>query len=369
METGSKNTATIKAVRNLKTIVVRIVRDQYSLSGARLVVCLGRRESAGMAETDAFRAIRRARPLRSTHKMQGARSDACRMRNAAIVGLALLASSAAACPPRHGGFKVFQALLYAGMPELSRRGVAQAHVIDRGFWLGRDQSGFADEAKVSAIVNALPQDGAPIVIDIELPELRYNYTDKAASLRAQPKIRELAQIAAQFKAASGKRAVGFYGIFPLSDYWRAIDNPAGGFHDWQRNNDDLAPIDAHVDVTFPSLYTYYRDRAGWVKQANALVCEARRISSKPVYAFIRPEFMESTVDAGRDLPRDYWQLELETLYGIADGIVIWGGYDVAADHPKSWDEAAPWWNVTQTLIKKWRLAPPISAVSKRDAAA
>lgn len=285
------------------------------------------------------------------------------MRTAALIGLTLIASSAAACPPRQGGFKVFQALLFSDMPDLRRQGIAPAYVIDRGFWKGENQSGVADPAKVAALINALPRDGAPIVIDIEWAELRYNHVDTAASAKARAKVDQLRKIAGQFKAAAGKRAVGYYGIFPLSDYWRAIDTPAGGFSDWQLNNNDLSPINTNIDVTFPSLYTYYRDRAGWVKQAHALVCEARRVSGKPVYVFVRPEFEESTVDAGRYLPPDYWQLELETLYRIADGVVLWGGYDLPADRRRPWDANAPWWKVTQKLMGKWRLARPIAAAT------
>lgn len=278
-----------------------------------------------------------------------------------FLGLALLATAAEACPPRRGGFKVFQALLYADMPDLAQRGLAPIHVIDRGFWEGADQSGVTDPSKVASILAQLPHDGGPIVIDIEWAGLRYNHSDKVAATKAQVQVRQLAQIAAQFKAAAGKRAVGFYGIFPLSDYWRAIDEPPGGFVDWQRNDDDTAPINAHVDVTFPSLYTYYQDRAGWVRQANALVCEARRISGKPVYAFVWPEFLSQSPLVRGYLPPDYWRLELETLYGIADGVVIWGGYDMAADRRQKWDEAAPWWKVTQEFLKKWRLGQTSTA--------
>ncbi len=222
------------------------------------------------------------------------------------LGLALLvvalfgdaAAAAAPCPPRRGGFRVYQALLYEHMPDLRSRGIARLHVVDRGFWRdGNGPGSAADPARVAAVIAALPHDGAPIAIDIEWPGLHARDAATAGQIRA------LASIAAQFKTAAAGHPIGYYGVFPLDDYWRAIDIPAGSVAEWQRDDDGAAPINAHVDVTFPSLYTYYRDRAGWVRQAHALVCEARRISGgKPVYAFVWPEYHEFQPGCGNGDP-------------------------------------------------------------------
>ena len=262
---------------------------------------------------------------------------------------ALAAPAAQGCArPKVGAFRVFQALIYSKMPDWGQYGIETAHVVDRGFW--RDEKNWrnADPVKSRTVVRALPADSGPIIINIENLDLHRSNPASAAT------VRELVQIGKWFKAAAGKRAVGHYGLAPLGDYWRAIDYPPGGYVDWQRDNTAAAPINAPLDYVFPSLYTYYRDQAGWVRQARAMVCEARRISGKPVYAFIWPEFHPSTVDAGREIPADYWRLQLQTLHEIADGIVIWGGYDLQHERQRQWDDTAAWWRVTREELANWR---------------
>lgn len=273
--------------------------------------------------------------------------------------LGILVVQASWCPPvlakcplkPPGPFRVYQALLYDGMPDLRRHGIAPIHVVDRDFWNGDASSHVPDPRKIRAVAAALPNDGAPIVLDIETLDLHRNNPAMASNVRL------LASIAASFKAAAPHRAIGYYGLFPLADYWRAIDVAKGGVVDWQRDNDAAAVIGRTIDVTFPSLYTHYRDQAGWVRQARAMVCEARRISGKPVYAFIWPEFHDSSRDAGKDVPGDFWRLQLSTLHDIADGIVIWGGYDLQRNRSRPWDENAGWWRVTMNEMRRWERRP------------
>ena len=270
-----------------------------------------------------------------------------------IAALSVLATTAAtarsSCPPRKAApFRVFQALLFSNPPDWQQYGIETAHVVDRGIW--KDEANFrnGDPAKIRSVVQGLPNDGGPVVIDIE--NLDLHRRNKAMGSN----VHTLARIGNWFKSASGSRGVGFYGLAPLGDYWRAIDVPAGGYVDWQHDNDAASPINARMDYIFPSLYTYYRDEQGWVRQAKAMICEARRISGKPVYAFIWPEFHPSTADAGREIPADFWQLQLRTVRAAADGVVIWGGYDLQRDKARPWDDNAIWWQVTRKEMDHWR---------------
>ena len=246
---------------------------------------------------------------------------------------------------------MFEALIHSGRPDFRRLGFGRVHVVDRGFWTDDAHPGTVDPAKLASLVAALPRDGGPIAIDIESLDLH----------RANPamprNLARLAAIAQQFRATAHGHPIGYYGLLPLADYWRAIDVPPGGAADWQGDNTAAAPLERRVEIIFPSLYTYYRDQAGWVRQAKAMICEARRISGKPVYAFVWPEFHDSTADAGREIPADYWTLELETLHGIADGVVIWGGYDLQANHARPWDENAAWWQATKAALRRWHYPP------------
>jgi hypothetical protein len=50
---------------------------------------------------------------------------------------------------------------------------------------------------------------------------------------------------------------------------------------------------------------------------------------------------------------------LNTVYQHADGVVIWGGW--GDNGPESWNEEAPWWQVTKRFMQRFNppsLSPP-----------
>jgi Hyaluronidase. len=121
-------------------------------------------------------------------------------------------------------------------------------------------------------------------------------------------------------------------------------------------NDRIISLAQTVDVFYPSLYTFYTDKAGWVEYATAQISEARRLANgKPVFAFLWPQYHNSNrLLKCQFLPADYWQLQLETVSKLADGVVIWGGWDVCNSKGKAlqWNDNAKWWQVTKAFIKK-----------------
>ena len=156
---------------------------------------------------------------------------------------------------------------------------------------------------------------------------------------------------------------GIYGTVPVQDYWRAIrDSASTEFQSWQQDNDQLERISDQVDALFPSLYTFYADRKGWVTYAIAQITEAKRkAKGKPVYAFLWPQYHESNRLLGlRPLDPDYWELELNTVHQHADGVVIWGGW--GNNGPESWNEEAPWWQVTKRFMKRIDKSAPATPI-------
>jgi len=84
-----------------------------------------------------------------------------------------------------------------------------------------------------------------------------------------------------FRSENRDAQVGFYSDLPVRDYWRAIGNRDGAkYKSWQQENDTLSDLAEHVDVVFPSLYTFYEDTAGWVRYAQANLAEARRTGNQ-----------------------------------------------------------------------------------------
>jgi hypothetical protein len=256
---------------------------------------------------------------------------------------------AAVCPPRHRApFRVFDGLIYADKPNLASAGLEPIHLVDRGIWADEaHRSGAApDPALVRRYLDSLPADGAPVVFDLE--DLDPGSSDPAQSAAG---IRWFNQVNAVFRAQARNRSYGFYGFLPARDYWRAIEGPASPrYQAWQRENDRLTPLERSLDANYPSLYTFYDDRMGWATFASAQICEARRLSSKPVYEFLWPEYHSSSSKAGQFIPPDYWRQQLELAYRLADGVVIWGGYDLAAGRRRPWDPGAPWWQETERFM-------------------
>lgn len=161
-------------------------------------------------------------------------------------------------------------------------------------------------------------------------------------------VQNLVTIGQWFKAAlpSGVK-FGFYSMAPIRDYWRSLNPASQDFKNWQADNTKMQPLANVVDVLFPSLYTFYPDRAGWVKYATANVNEAKRIAGgKPVIPYLWPHYHESNAAMqGAALLGSYWRLQLDQVQSLGlTSAVIWGGYQ------KPWNENACWWTDTKDFL-------------------
>jgi len=271
-----------------------------------------------------------------------------------LAGSVSTAAQAQSCArPAARPFRIFDATAYVGRPDLSRYGIEPIHIVDRGLWPeGAGRSGPPDPALVRRYVESLPRDNAPIVLDIEHYDL--TGSDDAARIA----LTDLRRLAAAFRAIAPDRQIGFYAIMPIPDFAPVLAGAGSAQHRaWQRQNDRLRSLQGSVTMLFPSAYTNNRDQAAWAAGAAGQICEARRLSSKPIYLFIWPEFHDSSPLRGQYLDAEFWRLQLETAYRLADGVVIFGGYDIQADHPRNWNPQAPWYAPTLAFIRE-RLRRP-----------
>lgn len=167
-----------------------------------------------------------------------------------------------------------------------------------------------------------------------------------------------------FHAEAPNLKIGYYGRPPISDYSRAILDPSRReYQAWQAENDAIRSLYSETDVFFPSVYTFYSDREGWVKYAVAQISEARRLGNgRPVYVFMWPQYHPSNrLLAYQYISSDFWELQLQTARQYADGIVIWGGWDFDNNRPAEWDESASWWQVTKKFMEGQKpTVPPAS---------
>lgn len=275
-----------------------------------------------------------------------------------VVSLPLLRASTAssANAPMSQTFVVFDGTLYKQKADLRQYGIRPITILYEGqFWpSGQASTNLPQQAVVRALAIQVASSLSPVIIDIE----RWPVTGDP--LLVQSSVMQLLTVVQWFRETVPSLRIGFYGTIPVPDYWRAIQAPTSAdFKAWQQDDNRLSIIGQQVDALFPSLYTFYADRQGWVTYAIAQITEARRkANGKPVYAFLWPQYHESNqLLGGKFLEADYWELELLTTRQYADGAVIWGGWDGLTNGPAQWDETAPWWQVTKSLLPKMGVLP------------
>lgn len=244
-------------------------------------------------------------------------------------------------------FKIFEATYFPGKPDLSSYGIQRAEVVYaiRQLYLNQQSpaalAGLPKRATVETTIARLGvRNRAPLmIVDVE------HWPNVGAQVSKS--VDNYVTLLQWIQGAAGGTPVGYYGVPPLRDYWRAIDASSAGYQQWQLENDQFARLSAAVDVMTPSLYTFYDDVEGWNRYALANVREARRIApGKPVYPFIWPQYHNSNRKLdGQYLSADYWTTELQTLEGVADGVVIWSG------STERWRTEAPWWQATLRFIE------------------
>lgn len=271
--------------------------------------------------------------------------------------LALTAPAAVPLPPpATKPFLVFDATLYKNKPALAQFGLTPLKVVYEGeMWkAGQDFKGITDQAMIQKTASSLLMvPGGRIALNIETWPLT------GPSLTVNNSLAKCLQTLTWFRTYAPKLKIGYYAFPPLGDYWRAINGlgPTSKAA-WQKDNDNIQSLANSVDIFYPSLYTFYTDKNQWVQFAIAQITEARRLAKgKPVYPFIWPQYHDSNPVIGlKFIPDDYWKLELDTIRKYADGVVIWGGYDLVAlqkgqpGGPLTWDNNASWWKVTKNFL-------------------
>lgn len=253
-------------------------------------------------------------------------------------------------------FIVFDGTLYKQKPDMAQYGISPIRIIySAEFWdQGQNMDRLPDETRVRRLAAEARVAGSIAIIDIE------NWPQHSAPV---PVILEglskYTTVVQWFHKAAPDLQVGYYGVLPIIDYWRAVNDPMSTAHvSWVHDNERLRPLRREVDALFPSLYTFYDDQSGWSRYAVAQMTEARRLAGeKPVYVFLWPQYHESNqLLGGRYLSPDFWRLELETAKSHADGVVLWGGWGQTG--PADWDESAPWWKVTKDFVRSLDSSSP-----------
>lgn len=249
-------------------------------------------------------------------------------------------------PPPDGDFEVFEIIDHRNMPDLAALGMKPLKIWYEGALFDNRTTMDVNLGKVAAAAQQAPRDS---VVDIE------RWADKHTWRVTPENVDRYIEAMQVYQANLGNGYLtGLYSILPVRNYWDAVSNPnSQDYKTWQKWNNEVEPIVAHVDRLMPSLYTFYDKndpnkfpRQGWVTYARANIEEARRIGAgKKVYAVLWPRYHPG--NAG-EIPGDYWQLQLDTCEKYADGVVIW---DDRTSDKTDWDDLGDWWDVTEAWLK------------------
>jgi hypothetical protein len=246
-----------------------------------------------------------------------------------------------------GCFRIFDATGLELKPDLTRFGIETAAVIyaPQHYWPdpARRQQLPKRSLVELTVKRRVARDRGPPLLITDLEHWPNVGSDEAVAETA----RKYIALVEWTKASAGGSAVGYYGVPPLRDYWRALAGPRSDeYQEWQAENDRFQALAEVVDVLAPSLYTFYDDERGWERYADANIQEARRLApDKPVYPFIWPQYHDSNRKlGGQYLPASFWLKQLQTLEVAADGVILW-------HPPGTWNDQAQWWIATHRFIE------------------
>lgn len=270
-----------------------------------------------------------------------------------LLALELGCAARAAVPPAEPAaarpFVLFDALLQADKPDLASAGFTPL-TWEGDLWRKGVSHDLVDEQRVHELfVRTRPDQW--YYLDIE--NWPVGSVDPATRARNLAKLERVIELARQ---SAPRIHLGLYAILPDIAYWPLLEHDAR-YARWLETNRALEPLAARVDAVFPSLYTFNDDLEGWRTYARETLIEARRYG-KPVYAFLWPEFHDSNARLkGRALPPHLWRAELELCAQLADGVVIWGGWQ------ERWNESAEWWQETRRFMQSHQADGTLRLVS------
>jgi len=274
---------------------------------------------------------------------------------ALFLGTALTPSFGAETKP----FVIFNSINYVGTPDLSKYGLRPIKVIYEAD-LDDPPSLFSSARrystkKISVAAQAAAQRKNGIVIlDMET----WGWNPGA--------MRKYAEAVREFKRDDPNSKVGMFGVMPTNialPYTAYSKNRPELLKTWEKLQPIADPVVRAVDVLAPEVYTMGDDMKAWDKEARLIVQRARQAApGRPVYVFIWPQYLSPHAGckggskAAQFIPASAWRNELETLYTIADGAILWSprwacspDSDVT-DYPK-FNEQMPWFKETLAFMR------------------
>lgn len=255
---------------------------------------------------------------------------------AAAIQLAQTGDGGSVSPPAEkSAFTLYDGTFFLTDPDLSPWGLSEigVAVYNDISVTGDSTSGDPSEAKVRALARR-SKPGDMLVLDVEhLPiDIRFVSREVAAA-----NLDILGRIVDWCHDEAPWLKVGYYYLFPLANT-HVTQSPAY-IAAYQEAIDFVRPLIQKIDVLFPQFYTYTTDPEIWLAKARGEIA-AMRPWGKPILGYMMYHYADHTPMEGTDVSPDYWRYQLDAMRELADGAVLFGGYQ------KVFDPGTPIWQAT-----------------------
>ncbi|WP_286883733.1 MULTISPECIES: hypothetical protein [Sphingobacterium] len=245
-------------------------------------------------------------------------------------------------------FVIYDGMMYK-KPDLSNYGLRKINVIYEDSLLDR---GVINYKKLDREINRVKSNNAPICLDIESWDLRgKNYKQTG---------QKYIEVLNYFKKRLPGRKIGYFGMLPYRDLYLYNYKSVGNnikknnyLDQWQTMNSNLRFITKYQNLAFPSFYTRNKNMDLWTWAASQQIKKLKEIDPNvPVYGFVWPQYWNKEFMSAED-----WAYQLETLYKICDGIVIWSPpFNIDNRKAIQWDSQREWWKETLKFIKRHNIS-------------
>ncbi|MDR6733828.1 hypothetical protein [Sphingobacterium sp. 2149] len=241
-------------------------------------------------------------------------------------------------------FVIYDGIMHS-RPDLTKFGLKNINIIYEDSLL---DAGVINFKKMDRAISRVSRNNDPICLDIESWDLR----DEKYKINAKKYI----EVLKYFKMRLPKRKIGYFGMLPYRDlllYQEKLTpnnlSKNSYLEKWGRMNDHISYFTKTQDIAFPSFYTRNKNMElwNWVKEQQISKLKALD-PSIPVYGFMWPQYWNSEFLSGSD-----WAYQLESLYKICDGVVIWSPPFNSDDRKTiKWDSGRAWWKETLKFIRR-----------------
>lgn len=274
-------------------------------------------------------------------------------------------------------FKVFDAIMVEDKPSLYKYGFSRINMIYEDSLLIVNNSHPKDPNKrlfsnskffkTQKHINSK----YPICVDIE----RWTLYPKDLNSNVE----KFNDVTNKFKKKYPNTDFGYYGVLPYADLYiydhvgkfekdlqgRSWINKKGDdwWGDWHKLNNGLSPIAKTNEIAFPSCYTRFKDKELWYEVTKIQIDKIKELNPKiKIYAFIWPQYYaKGTTADEKFIEKDFWEFQLESLYKLSDGIVIWMPPFYTKDRSTiHWDPKAEWLTSTKKFINKYQIKSNIN---------